>query len=76
MRRLGVYLCYASVGSCLLTGVSGAQSAATATIVGKVVDPQGAIILVAFIDDLNIVAVRIKHPGRIIARIVFETSLR
>ena len=28
----------------------------------------------AFIDDLNIVAVRIKHPGRIIARIVFETS--
>src|SRR5258708_27708298 len=30
----------------------------------------------AFIDDLNIVAVRIKHPGRIIARIVFETSLR
>ena len=27
-------------------------------------------------DDLNIVAVRIKHPGRIIARIVFETSLR
>ena len=30
----------------------------------------------AFIDDLNIVAVRIKHPSRIIARIVFETSLR
>jgi hypothetical protein len=30
----------------------------------------------AFIDDLNIVAVRIKHPGRIIARIVFETNLR
>jgi hypothetical protein len=45
MQRLGVYLCYASVLSCLLTGVSGAQSAATATIVGKVVDPQGAVIL-------------------------------
>jgi hypothetical protein len=30
----------------------------------------------AFIDDLNIVAVRIKHPGRIVARIVFETGLR
>src|SRR5258707_9251671 len=30
----------------------------------------------AFIDDLNIMAVRIKHPGRIIARVVFETSLR
>jgi hypothetical protein len=30
----------------------------------------------AFIDGLHIVAVRIKHPGCIIARIVFETSLR
>jgi hypothetical protein len=30
----------------------------------------------AFMDDLNIVAVRIKHPGRIIARIVFGTGLR
>jgi len=30
----------------------------------------------AFIDDLNIVAVRIKHPGGIIARIVFGTGLR
>ena len=30
----------------------------------------------AFIDDLNIVAVRIKHPGRIIARIVFGPRLR
>jgi hypothetical protein len=37
-----VYLRYASVLSCLLTGMSRAQSAATATIVGKVVDPQGA----------------------------------
>ena len=27
-------------------------------------------------DDLNIVAVRIKHPRRIIAGIVFETGLR
>src|SRR5712692_9415587 len=27
-------------------------------------------------DDLDIVAVRIKHPCRIIARIVFEPSLR
>jgi hypothetical protein len=35
-----------------------------------------AVTLLAFIDDLNIVAVRIKHPSRIIARIVFETSLR
>jgi len=25
----------------------------------------------AFIDGLNVVTVRIKHPGRIIARIVF-----
>jgi hypothetical protein len=30
----------------------------------------------AIADDLDIVAVRIKHPGRIIARIVFEPSLR
>ena len=30
----------------------------------------------AFIDDLNIVAVRIKHPGGIIAGIVFGTGLR
>ena len=30
----------------------------------------------AFIDDLNVVTVRIKHPGRIIARIVFGPSLR
>jgi hypothetical protein len=35
-----------------------------------------AVTVLAFIDDLNIVAVRIKHPGRIIAGIVFETSLR
>jgi hypothetical protein len=35
-----------------------------------------AVTVLAFIHDLNIVAVRIKHPGRIIARIVFETSLR
>ena len=27
-------------------------------------------------NDLDIVAVRIEHPGRIIARIVFEPSLR
>ncbi len=27
-------------------------------------------------DDLNVVAVRIEHPGRIIARIVFGPSLR
>ena len=32
--------------------------------------------VLAFIDDLNIVAVRIKHPSGIIAGIVFETSLR
>jgi hypothetical protein len=38
--------------------------------------PVNNIRRLAFIDDLNIVAVRIKHPGRIIARIVFETSLR
>src|SRR6266481_7704062 len=30
----------------------------------------------AFIDDLDIVAVRIEHPGGIIARIVFGTGLR
>jgi len=28
------------------------------------------------VNDLDIVAVRIEHPGRIIARIVFEPSLR
>jgi hypothetical protein len=33
-------------------------------------------IVLAFIYDLYIVAVRIQHPGRIIAGIVFETSLR
>ena len=53
MQRLGVYLCYASVWSCLLTGVSAAQSAATATIVGKVVDPQGAVILDAKVTAVN-----------------------
>jgi hypothetical protein len=35
-----------------------------------------AVAVLAFIYDLNIVAVGIKHPGRIIAGIVFETSLR
>src|SRR5206468_2699743 len=30
----------------------------------------------AFMNDLDIVAVRIEHPGRIIARIVFGPSLR
>src|SRR5258706_5024646 len=30
----------------------------------------------AFVDDLDIVAVRIEHPCRIIARIVFGPSLR
>jgi hypothetical protein len=30
----------------------------------------------AFVNDLDIVAVRIEHPCRIIARIVFEPSLR
>jgi hypothetical protein len=35
-----------------------------------------AVTVLAFIVDLNIMAVRIKHPGRIIAGIVFETSLR
>jgi len=35
-----------------------------------------AVTVLAFIDDLNIMAVRIEHPGRIIARIIFETSLR
>ena len=53
MRRLGVYLRYASVSSCLLTGVSRGQSAATATIVGKVVDPQGAVILDAKVTAVN-----------------------
>jgi hypothetical protein len=53
MRRLGVYLRYASVSSCLLTGVSRGQSAATATIIGKVVDPQGAVILDAKVTAVN-----------------------
>jgi hypothetical protein len=35
-----------------------------------------AVTVLAFVDDLDIVTVRIKHPGRIIARIVFGTSLR
>jgi hypothetical protein len=30
----------------------------------------------AFVNDLDIVAVRIEHPGRIIARIVFGPGLR
>src|ERR1700719_2328578 len=30
----------------------------------------------ALMNDLDIVAVRIEHPCRIVARIVFETSLR
>jgi hypothetical protein len=30
----------------------------------------------AFVNDLDVVAVRIEHPCRIIARIVFGPSLR
>ncbi len=48
-----MYLCCASVLSCLLTGVSSGQSAATATIVGRVVDPQGAVILDAKVTAVN-----------------------
>jgi Carboxypeptidase regulatory-like domain/TonB dependent receptor len=53
MQRLGVYLCCSSVLSCLLAGVSYAQSAATATIVGRVVDPQGAVLLDARVTAIN-----------------------
>src|SRR5260370_29381576 len=35
-----------------------------------------SIISLAFVNYFDIVAVRIKHPCRIIARIVFEPSLR
>jgi hypothetical protein len=52
-RRLRVYLYSASALSCLLTAVSGAQGAATATIVGKVVAPQGAVILAAKVTAVN-----------------------
>src|SRR5260370_42021638 len=35
-----------------------------------------SIIRLAFVNDLDIVAVRIEHPCRIVAGIVFEPSLR
>src|SRR6266404_52142 len=41
-----------------------------------VIGLQGCATGLAFIDDLDVVAVRIKHPGGIIARIVFGTRLR
>ena len=41
-----------------------------------VIGLQGCATRLAFIDDLDVVAVRIKHPGGIIARIVFGTRLR
>ena len=44
MRSFGVYLICSSVLSCLLANLSYAQSAATATIIGRVADPQDALI--------------------------------
>jgi len=46
------------------------------TALGASRNPGHPATRLAFIDDLNIVAVRIKHPGCIIARIVFGTRLR
>lgn len=53
MRRLGVYLCCSALLSYLLAGVSHAQSAATATIVGRVVDPLDAVVPDAKVTAIN-----------------------
>jgi hypothetical protein len=48
-----MYLCCLSVLSYLSAGVSYAQSAAAAAIVGRVVDPQGAVIVDARVTAIN-----------------------
>jgi hypothetical protein len=53
MRRLGLYLCRTVVLSCVLPVLSYAQSASTATIVGRVVDPQDAVIPDAKVTVIN-----------------------
>jgi hypothetical protein len=53
MRRLGMYLCYESVGSCLLTGVSGAQSGAPQPSLEKWLTRKGAVILDAKVTAVN-----------------------
>jgi hypothetical protein len=53
MRRSDMYLCCLSVLSYLSAGVSYAQSAAAAAIVGRVVDPQGAVIVDARVTAIN-----------------------
>lgn len=53
MRRLGLYLRLTVVLSCVLPVLSYAQSASTATIVGRVVDPQDAVIPDAKVTVIN-----------------------
>ena len=53
MRWFGVYLFWLSVLSCLLANLSYAQTAGTATIVGRVVDPQDALIPDAKVTAIN-----------------------
>lgn len=53
MRRSPIYWCLVFV-LCCISAVSYAQSAATATIVGTVVDPQGAVVAGAKITATNV----------------------
>jgi hypothetical protein len=53
MQHRAVYLCCMSVLPCLLAGVGYGQSAATATIVGRVIDPQNAVIRDARVTAIN-----------------------
>ena len=55
MWRLAIYLFCSTVLSCLLAGMSYAQSAATATILGRVVDPQDALLPDAKVTAINTV---------------------
>ena len=52
MQRLGVYLCYASVWSSI-NELERCAKCSVRTIVGKVVDPQGTVILDAKVTAVN-----------------------